>query len=181
MDVHLSRLRRGEWIVGGGALVLAAAMFLTPWYGVKSPLGPTAASLGRSTSWDGWHGLTNLRWLVLITILVALAVVWLQASRRAPALPVAFGVILTVLSLVTTLALIYRVLINVPGGSSIVERKAGGFVGLVASIAIFAGAYLSIREEGLAPQDENTEVELISLPGMPTATPATTRSPAPGS
>jgi hypothetical protein len=178
MDVHLSRLRRGEWIVGGGAVALTAAMFLTPWYGVKGPLGPTAASLGRSTSWDGWHGLTNLRWLVVITILVALALVWLQATRRAPALPVTFGVIVMVLGLVTTVALIYRVLIDVPGASSIVERKAGGFVGLVASIAIFSGAYLSIREEGLAPQDEHTEVELVSLPGTPAAMPAAARSPA---
>jgi hypothetical protein len=178
VEVHLSRLRRGEWIAGGGAVVLAAAMFLTPWYGVKSPLGPTAASLGQSTSWDGWHGLTNLRWLVLITILLALALVWLQATRRAPALPVTFGVIVMVIGVITTLALIYRVLIDVPGGTAIVERKAGGFVGLVASIAIFCGAYLSVREEGLAPRDENTEVELVSLPGMPTEAPAVIRWPA---
>jgi hypothetical protein len=178
VEVHLSRLRRGEWIAGGGAVLLAAAMFLTPWYGVKSPLGPTAATLGQTTSWDGWHGLTNLRWLVLITILLALALVWLQATRRAPALPVSFGVIVMVVGVVTTLALIYRVLIDVPGGSSIVERKAGGFVGLVASIAIFSGAYLSIREEGVAPEDEQTEVELVSLPDAPIATPAVIRWPA---
>ena len=180
MEVHLSRLRRGELIAGGGAVVLAASMFLMPWYGVKSPLAPTAAGFG-PTSWDGWHGLTNVRWLVLVTILLALALVWLQATRRAPALPVTFGVIVMVIGVVTTLALIYRVLIDVPGGSSIVERKAGGFVGLIATIAVFCGAYLSIRQEGLAPRDENTEVELVSLPGTPAGTAAAGRSPAPDS
>jgi uncharacterized membrane protein (DUF485 family) len=180
MAVHLSRLRRGEWIAGAGAVVLAAAMFLTPWYSVKSPLGPTAASLGRATSWDGWHGLTNLRWLVLLTILVAFALVWLQATRRAPALPVTFGVFVMVLGLITTLALIYRVLIDVPGASNTVERNAGGFVGLAASIAIWCGGYLSIREEGVAPRDERTDVEFVSPPA-PTGPPPGTRSPAPDS
>ena len=168
MQFDLSRLRRGEWIVGGGAVLLAAAMFLMPWYGVKSPLGPTVASLGGSTSWDGWNGLTNVRWLVLITILVALALLWLQATRRAPALPVTFGVILTVLGFVTTLALLYRVVLDVPGASSVVERRVGGFVGIAAAIALCAGAYLSMREEGVAPRDEQTEVERVPLPRVPT-------------
>jgi hypothetical protein len=101
---------------------------------------------------------------VLITILVALALVWLQATRRAPALPVTFGVIVMVLGLITTLALIYRVLIDVPGSSDTVERNAGGFIGLAASIAIWCGGYLSIREEGVAPRDERTDVEFVPLP-----------------
>ena len=116
-----------------------------------------------------------------VTILVALALVWLQATRRAPALPVTFGVILIVLDLVTTLALIFRVLIDVPGASSVVERKVGGFVGIVASVGILCGAYLSIREEGLAPGDEHTEVERVALPGAPSGPTAGRRSPAPDS
>ncbi len=83
----------------------------------------------------------------------------------------------------TTLALIYRVVIDVPGGGSIVERKAGGFVGLVASFGIFCGAYLSVREEGVAARDEQTEVELVSLSGTPAGAGAGpgTRTPAPDS
>ncbi len=88
MQFDLSRLRRGEWIAGGGAVVLAAAMFLLPWYGLESPLGPTAATLGQPTSWDGWHGLTNLRWLVLVTILVALCA---RMAADDPARAVAAG------------------------------------------------------------------------------------------
>jgi len=94
-----SRLRRGELIAGGGAVVLAVSLFLLPWYGVRSPFGPTAASLGASTSFTGWNSLSHLRWLVLITILLALALVWLQATRPAPALPVSVSVIMTVVAL----------------------------------------------------------------------------------
>jgi hypothetical protein len=140
-------------------------MFLLPWYGIKSPFGPTAASLGLTTSLDGWNGLSHLRWLVLITILAALALVWLQAARRAPALPSSFSVIVTVLGLLTSLALVYRVLINVPGSGSLVERKVGGFVGLLASLAIFYGGYLSLREEGLPERDARTEIETAALGG----------------
>ena len=43
MDFDPSRLRRGEWIVGAGAVVLLASMFVLQWYGVSGQLGPTAA------------------------------------------------------------------------------------------------------------------------------------------
>jgi succinate-acetate transporter protein len=72
-------------------------------------------------------------------------------------------VILTVLALLTSLALAYRVLINVPGSNSIVDRKAGGFVGLLATIAIFYGGYASMREEGLPERDARTEIETVRL------------------
>lgn len=163
MDFVPSRLRRGELIAGGGAVVLAVSLFLLPWYGVRSPFGPTAASLGASTSFTGWNSLSHLRWLVLITILLALALVWLQATRPAPALPASVSVIMTVVALITSLALIYRVLINVPGSNSIVDRKAGGFVGLLAAIAIFYGGYASLREEGLPERDARTEIETVPL------------------
>jgi hypothetical protein len=160
-----SRLRRGELIVGGGALALAVAMFLLPWYGVKSVLAPGLALSGHPTSFDGWNGLSHLRWLVLVTLLVAVALVWLQATRRAPALPVTFGMIVTVLGLLTVLALIYRVLINVPGANSLVDRKVGAYVGLIASVAVFYGGYASLRGEGLADRDARTEIETVPLTG----------------
>jgi hypothetical protein len=164
MEFDVSRLRRGELIAGGGAVVLLVCLFLLPWYGIKAPFGPTAATLpGAHRSVDGWHGLAHLRWLVLVTIVLALALVWRQAAGRAPALPVSISVILTVVGLLNLVALIYRVLINVPGSDSLVERKPGGFIGLVAAIAVLYGAYRSLREEGLSPGDARTEVETVHL------------------
>ena len=37
------------------------------------------------------------------------------------------------LGIVTVLVLIYRVLINVPGADSVVDRRAGAYVGLVSA------------------------------------------------
>jgi hypothetical protein len=169
MEFDVSRLRRGELIAGGGAVVLLVCLFLIPWYGIRAPFAQTAATLhGVHRSVDGWHGLAHLRWLVLLTIVLALALVVLQATRRAPALPVSVSVILTVVGLLNLVALIYRVLINVPGPDSQLERRAGAFIGLVAAIAVLYGAYRSLREEGLSDADARTEVETVDL-GSPSA------------
>lgn len=162
MGFDPSRLRRGEVIVGGGALVLLASMFVLKWYGLSDRLRPTAAAFGVSTSVNGWHGLTNLRWLMLVTILCAFGLVYLQASRRSPAMPVTLSVIVTVLGLLTTLTLLYRVLIDEPGPDSIVVQQVGAFVGLLSAIAIVFGGYLSMRDEGIADRDAQT-IETVPL------------------
>ena len=163
MDLDPARLRKGELIVGAGAVVLLASMFALSWYGLNSVLAPTAARLGASVTVNGWDGLTHLRWLMLITIVVALALVFFQVTRRAPAVPVTFSVIVTVFALITTLALIYRVLINPPGSGNAIDQKAGAFVGLVAAVVILVGGYLSMRQEGILERDGPGEIETISL------------------
>jgi hypothetical protein len=161
MEFDPSRLRRGEWIVGASAVLLLVSTFFLPWYGLKSVFAPTASSLGVSSTLNGWHGLTHLRWLVLVTIVAALALVFLQATRRAPALPVSMSVIVSVLGTLTVLALLYRVLINTPGPADLVSRKAGAFLGLIGAVGITYGAYASMRQEGLGPKDARTEVETV--------------------
>jgi FtsH-binding integral membrane protein len=146
LDLH--RLRRGEWMIGAGAIVLLASMFLLKWY-----------RQGASASVNGWHGLTHVRWLVLATVVCGLALVYTQASRRAPAVPAVLSVIVTVVGLLTALALLYRVVINEPG-----SQKPGAFVGLISAVAIFCGGYLSMRDEGLAERDEPMEIETVQLP-----------------
>jgi hypothetical protein len=143
-----------------------------PWYGVQGVLAPELALTHHATSWDGWHGLTNLRWLVLLTILLALALVWLQATQRAPALPVTFSMIVTVVSFVTTVALILHFLIDTPGSADLINRKYGGFVGLVASAVMFYGGYLSLRQEGLSERDARTDIPTVSLRDAPPREPA---------
>jgi hypothetical protein len=172
LDFDLSRLRQGELIAGGGAVLLAASLFLMPWYAVNSVLAPELAIEGRATSWDGWNGLTHLRWLLLIMILLVVALVWLQATQRAPALPVTFGMVVTVFGLITTVALLWRVLLDSPSAASHLDQKYGEFVGLAAAAVIFYGGYRSIREEGLPARDERKEIEVISLRDAPPRQPA---------
>jgi Mn2+/Fe2+ NRAMP family transporter len=167
MDLEPSRLRRGEWIAGVSGLLLLAFMFLVPWYGVNSVIGPTAATLHLSTTFDGWNSLTNLRWLMLVSALVALALAYFQATRRGPAIPVSLSVIVTVLGVITVLFLIYRVLINVPGSDSVIDRKAGAYLGLLSAIGIMYGGYASMRQEGIAASDGPGEIPTVTPQGAP--------------
>ena len=163
MAFDASRLRHGEVVAGVSAVVMLALMLLTPWYGLSGAAARAAASVGLSNvTVDGFNGLTTLRWLILLTILSALGLTWLQATRRAPALPVSFSVIVTVLGLLTTLALIYRVLINVPGPDSLIDSRFGAYLGLVAAASLTYGAFRSLREEGV-PDGLEAAIPTVSV------------------
>ena len=146
MGIVLSRLRAGEWIVGAGAVLLLAFLFLAKWYG---PL-------------NGWNGLAHLRWLVLLTVLAGLALVYFQAARRAPAIPATMSTIVTVLGGVNALALIYRVLINPPVGAAL-NVEAGAYLGLISALALAYGGYRSMRTEGIAQRDQLDAIETVRL------------------
>jgi hypothetical protein len=162
MDIALSRLRPGEWIAGASAVLLLAVLFAVQWYGASG----TGATRAGAISVNGWHGLAHLRWLVLVTNAAALGLLVAQATRRSPAIPVSMSVIVTTLGLLTTLALLYRTVINVPGRE---DAKPGAFVGLAAAAALLCGGYASMRQEGIAPCDERTEIETVPLaaPAIP--------------
>ena len=155
-------------IVGASAAVLLASMFLLSWYGPSGTLRPAAAGVAVPTSVNGWNGLTNLRWLLLLTIGCSFALVFLQAMRRTPAIPVTFSVIVTVMGILTMLALIYRVLIDIPSTHGVDEAKAGAYVGLVSAIVLVYGGYVSMRQEGIAARDA-PEVETVRLGSAPRA------------
>jgi hypothetical protein len=163
MGFDPSRLRRGEVIVGASAVVLLASMLLLNWYGLTGVFAPTAAKLGVSTSITGWDALTNLRWLLVLTVACGLALVYFQATRRAPAVPVSLSVIVTVLAILTALALIYRVLINEPGPDNLIEQKVGAFVGLISALTLVYGGYESTRKEGIADRDSVGEIETVEI------------------
>jgi hypothetical protein len=165
MELDLGRLRRGELIAAGSAVVLLAVLFVLKWYGVGGAIGAFAAQAGVSTSVNGWHALTILRWLMLLTIIAALVLAYLQASQRSPALPVSASVIVSVLGGLLTILLIYRVLINEPGPDNLVDQKVGAFIGLLSAVGITYGGYESMREEGLSIRDARTEVETVLLRG----------------
>jgi Zn-dependent protease len=140
-----ARLRRGELIAGSSAVLLIVLMVAAPWYGTV----------------DGWNGLTHLRWLELLAVVLALVLVVAQAASRAPALPVSLSVIVTVVADLAFLALVYRVLINPLGHST----EVWAYLGLASALALAWGGYLSMREEGVNDGDAVHEIPTIPLRG----------------
>lgn len=157
------RLRSGEVIAGGGGLLLLIFLFALKWYAVSGTLSPTLAALGRPTSWTGWSGLNHLRYFLLLTILVAFALVYFQASEPAPAIPVTLSVCVTVLGGLSALALIYRVLISTPGSG--VGQRPGAYLGLAAALGIVYGGYRSMREEAGTDPRELGQIETVRIGG----------------
>ena len=171
MQVALSRLRIGEWIAGVGALVLLIVIFALPWYGLKGSAATGARAVGVSTSINGYNEFTHLSWLILLTIVVVFALVFLQATRVAPALPASFSVIALVLCVLTTLWLIYRVVINVPSGDGLLEQKYGAYVGLLCALVMTYGAFRSLREEEHPDPERNARIPVVQLGSEATAPP----------
>ncbi len=148
--MRLSRLRRGEIITALSAVVLLVLVFTVPWVSFGNPGGG-------HTSADAWTGYPTLRWLILVTAVLGLLEGCLQAARSAPALPVAVDLMLVPLTVLTTLAVLIRVLTG--DGSP----QVGGFAGLVATAALAGGAFMSLREEdGWTPGSEHP-VETVTL------------------
>ena len=159
MDVRLSRLRSGEVIAGMAAVILPVDLLAVSWYSVNGASGVSAT---------GWQALSVLRWLIVLTVVAALALAWFQATRRAPALPSSLSVIATVLGALTTLTLVWRVLISLPGpdGSSLsVGADAGAYAGLVSALALAAGALWSLRQEDPPDPVRNEAIEVVALRG----------------
>jgi hypothetical protein len=163
MSFEVSRLRRGEVIAGVAAVVLALSLILLSWYGLTGPAQRSAEALGVATTVSGWDALTDLRWLILVTVVTALALTCAQGAYRAPAFPVGLSVIVTVLGALSSVALVYRVLIDVPGPAALVGARAGAYLGLVSALALTAGAFLSLREEDRPDQARNAAIETVSI------------------
>lgn len=137
-------------MAGAAGLLLLCDLFALHWY--APPVGPGIS---------GWHALTVLRWLLLLAGITGIGLALAQARLRAPAIPVVFAVLLTVFGLITTIALIVRVLLDQPGGS--LSTAAGGYVGLAAAAGLLAAGLMSLRQEGILDGDGPGEIPTLSI------------------
>jgi cytochrome bd-type quinol oxidase subunit 2 len=147
MEFDPSRLRRGELLAGASAVLLAIFLVGGKWYGTSG---------GTGGSQTGWQALTDLRWLLLVTIVAAVGLVFAQTNRRAPAIPVTMSLIVMLLGIVCVVALIYRVLINPPP-----HQEASAYLGLLSALGIAVGGYISLRQEGIARRDEPRDIPIV--------------------
>ena len=137
----MRRLRAGEIVAGAAGVVLLVAMFLN-WYSVS----------GRHDSLTAWGAFSVVDVLLALVALLGIALALSQVVGRGPALPVALGVITTTLALAGTLLLVYRI-INQPGPNDLISVEPGAYLGLLASLGVFLGAWLSLSDERPRPAD----------------------------
>jgi hypothetical protein len=124
-------------VSAAGALVLLVLMFATAWFGVDGIPGRSEVV----TTENAWHAMTLVRWLMLLTILVAIGSLFLHASQRAHGAETDTSAAIAVLGTITAVLLAYRVLIDLPSPPSVVDQKLGAYLGLLSAIAIAIGGY----------------------------------------
>jgi hypothetical protein len=154
-------------MIATGAIALLVVMFL-PWWGVSytgsAPLGAGSIHIGASRTVSGWEWLTAQRWLWVLTIVVALVAVLLEALAREIELPVSPKVVVAGLGAVSTGFIIYRI-IDHPGAGGTAGTtqnytygiEYGIWLGLLAAATIMLGGYVGIQEEEAALEEAQGE------------------------
>ena len=158
MSFEVSRLRRSDWMVGGGAIAFFIFLFFFNWYGGSYKGNtPAGGTFSASSSASGWDTFTNSRWIWLITILVSLATVAMVATQRKLDLPVRLSTIVLALGALSTVLILYRIIHHPSGGASFGEAsvsygiKIGIWLGLIAAAVIAYGGYLMMGDGDSSP------------------------------
>jgi len=157
---QLSRVRAPEWVIGVTSAALLVVLFATPWYEIVRRRGA-----GHGIAANGWQSLSILGPCMLLVGVLGAAVLWLQATRRAPALPASVTVFELLLSLPVSIGLVVRVLIAHPQGT--VEVRYGAYLGLALTLAVLAGCYRSLRRDGITAHDAPAQIEVVRLGDLP--------------
>jgi hypothetical protein len=137
----------GEAVAAASGTVLIADMVALKWYGFAGAEGPIAPRLATSTARSGWDALTTVRWLVVVTVGIAIAAYLIELARRMRsqhAVPYT-GPLVLASGAVTSGALLYRVLISLPGHGTIADQKLGALIGLAAAVGVAWGGFESSR------------------------------------
>lgn len=139
-----TRAPEGELLSALSALLLLTTMFAFRWYGVigvqRSPQHAAAQSAA-----GAWSELTDVRWLMLLTVLVTLGSVVIHLSQGSHGSQTNTSPLVAALGCLTAALLIYRVLIDLPGPTSVVDAKLGALLGLLAAVGIACGGLESVR------------------------------------
>jgi hypothetical protein len=172
----ISRLRQGEKIAAGSAVLLLITLFAFKWFGLKGAGANLAGSFGINTSLTGWQSITLLRWLILIAIIIALGTAFITATQRTTALPVAGSVLTAAGGILISVLVFYRVIINHPGPDNLVGTKFGAYLGLLFCIGIAVGGWRSMQDEGTSFREAGETLgaggATVARPAPPVAPPA---------
>ena len=137
----MRRVRAGELVAGAAGVVLLASMFLS-WYSIS----------GRDDTLTAWGAFSVVDVLLALVALLGIALALSEVVGRGPALPVGLAVITTTLGLAATLLVLYRIL-NQPGPNDLISVEPGAYLGFLATLGVFLGAWLSLSDERPRPVD----------------------------
>src|ERR1700733_9119681 len=146
-----SRPRLGELISAGCALALLVLLLATAWYGVAGVPDPTHARPAVSGTETGWEALTDVRWVIVLTAIVAVGTVVLRISQREHGRQTDASRLVTALGLLCSALLIYRVLIVLPSSEKVLDQKLGALLGLGCALGVALGGHELIVERRTHP------------------------------
>jgi hypothetical protein len=141
------RIGHGELLSAVSALALVVVIFAFKWFGVDGIPGRTPSLVWAE---NGWQGLTLVRWVMAATVVVAVGAPLLHATQRTHGTKTSTSLMVLGLGCLTSLLLIYRVLIDLPSSNQIVDQKLGAFAGVACALGIALGGYEAVREERAA-------------------------------
>jgi hypothetical protein len=133
-------------IAAVSALLLLILMFGTKWYGVAGIPG-TSAHAQAVTTQNAWGSLSVVRWVMLLTILAAGASVLVHLVDISRSTIALIRLAVALLGSLTAVLLTWRVLIDLPSPSDVVDQKLGAVAGLVCAYGIAVGGFEAIREQ----------------------------------
>jgi hypothetical protein len=161
MSFEVSRLRRSDRMVAVGAIALFVCMFFFKWFGGSvSGASPVGGSFSFSSSVNGWHSVTNTRWLLLLTIVAALGAVVLVATERELSLPLKPSTIIAGLGGLSAVFVLYRIIDHPSGGGGVAGigsysygAKYGLYLAFAACLLVAYGGWQAMQEEGTTLDD----------------------------
>jgi hypothetical protein len=153
--MDLTRLRAGELIAAGAAMLLFLTMFV-PWYGGQGTVVFTPS--GPDTALNAWQAFSVVDLLLFAAIVAAVGAAVLAGTQSSVALPVAASVLVCGLGVVVTVLVLYR-LVDEPRVDPYTSIEPGAYVGLALCAAIALGGWLSMRDEGTSFSRAASELE----------------------
>jgi hypothetical protein len=138
---------RGELIAVVGAGALLILMFAFQWYGVAGVPGARSTEPAVQSSVNAWDALSLLRWLMLVTILLAAGSFVLHATQKGHGSRTNTSPLLMAAGALTSVLLVYRVFVDLPHPSEVLDQKLGAVLGVLSAIAIAFGGFDALREE----------------------------------
>lgn len=145
----MDRLSTGEKIAGGSAVLLFIFMFFD-WFKVDISSGDGLFSV--SAGGNAWEAFSWIDLFMLLTIVVAVAVVVIRLSDALVEPPFSVNAAVAILGGLSVLFILYRIIDppvdtgDLPGIE--VSRAIGVYLGLLAAAGIAYGGYRAMQEEG---------------------------------